>query len=71
MIRSIALGVALLASILVSGCGADSNMTAAENAAFKHPDASTLKPPSGDVMKPPSGFHSSLGSGRGAPGETH
>ncbi len=54
----------LAASLALMGCGADSNTTAAQDAAFKKGDKSAITPPPPDANKPSSDFKSSIPSGR-------
>jgi hypothetical protein len=50
----------LSASLLLVGCGAGDNTTAAENTAFKSGDKSAIKGPPPGANQKPANFHSSL-----------
>ncbi len=50
----------IVASLALSGCGADSNTTADQDAAFKKADKSAIKGPPPGAATPPANFKSSL-----------
>ncbi|RYG35738.1 hypothetical protein EON81_11860 [bacterium] len=48
------------------GCGADSNVSASEENAYKNPDKSKIKGPPPGANKPPADFKSSINDGVGS-----